>query len=327
MPRNPVRGQLALAFDQADPRAAYEADPSALIVSVSGGLDSTALALEARRRWPTLPIILWHAWLEGHDWPHTWEQIGRLQRHIGNARRVAAQVVYELDGSITPSGCNGTHLRRIHTVADDDLWFGPALDDDPAAITTLLDLSIKARKGQPPTKRLRYCTDYFKGRCCDRWINEHLAALGPRPILLTGERWAESDNRAHLPEWQWRFERQRNDVLWLRPIIALRAHEVARRVIAADPALVHPGYFIQGETLDTLTHPAREERGRARLSCVACVFTNQGDLATALHNAPEIVQPHVARIQRYERESGYTWQQRGALLPTHANPSRIEEDR
>jgi hypothetical protein len=194
--RTDQRAQLALELFPEDSPPSYPDDPSAIVVSVSGGLDSDYAALWARRRWPTKPLILWHAHLEGMDWPETQSHLEQLALVLGNCRIVICQAVYELNGKPTPSGCNGTSLRRIHLMRDGDEDFGPALDDDAAAITTLLDLTIKARNGQPPTKKLRYCTDYFKIRLFNAWARQNRSQLGERAVLLSGERWAESPQRA-----------------------------------------------------------------------------------------------------------------------------------
>ncbi|MGA9221828.1 MAG: hypothetical protein WBZ57_11595, partial [Pseudomonas graminis] len=106
------------------------------------------------------------------DWPQTDAQIGDLAAALGNCQRVSVQAVYTLSGKITPSGANGTHFERIHVVRDGEHWYGPAADD-PDEITTLLDLATRARNGQPPTRKIRYCTDYLKIRLCDRWLREH----------------------------------------------------------------------------------------------------------------------------------------------------------
>ena len=95
------------------------------------------------------------------DWPDTPVHLEMLAAVLGNCRLIICQAVYELNGTMTPSGCNGTTLRRVHLVRDGDLDTGPASDGDPAAILTLLDFARKARNGQPPTKKIRYCTDYL----------------------------------------------------------------------------------------------------------------------------------------------------------------------
>jgi hypothetical protein len=297
--------------------SAYLDDPTAIIVSVSGGLDSSAAAIWARRRWPDRPMILWHAYLADMDWPQTDAQIGGLAATLGNCHQVSVQAVYTLNGKITPSGANGTHFERIHVVRDGEHWYGPAAGD-PDEITTLLDLAMRARNGQPPTKRIRYCTDYLKIRLCDRWLREQAPVLGVRPLLLSGERHAESAGRATLPSFQWRFSTCGWDVLWLRPVVELRLHEITRMSLETGVP-IHPGYALQGETIASLLDPERDERGRARLSCVCCIFTQPRHLATTIQQAPELVRPYVQRVQAYEQASGYSWQQRGALNLTSSD--------
>ena len=101
--------------------------------------------------------------------------------------------------------------------------------------------------------------------------------------------------------------------LWARPLLDLRLHEVTRLVIEAG-APIHPAYFLQGETLAGMLDPRRNERGRARLSCVCCIFSHQRHISSALMNAPELVQPYVDDVLQFERDTGYSWQQRGPLL-------------
>jgi len=221
------------------------------------------------------------------DWPQTDAQIGDLAATLGNCRRVSVQAVYTLSGTRTPSGANGTHFARMHVVRDGEHWYGPA-EGDPGEISTLLELATRARNGQPPTRRIRYCMEYLKIRLCDRWLQEQAPALGVRPLLLSGERHAESAGRAALPPFQWRFGTRGWNVLWLRPVVELRLHQVARMSVEASVP-IHPGYALQGETLAALLDPARDERGRARLSCVCCIFTQPRHLATALEQAPECV--------------------------------------
>lgn len=245
------------------------------------------------------------------DWPQTDAQIGGLAEALGTCHRVSVQAIYELDGTITPSGANGTHFKRLHRARDGERWYATA---EPRAgeITTLLDLAMRARNGLPPTRRIRYCTDHFKIRLCDRWLREYASTLGARPVLLTGERHRESASRAGLPPVGWRFGSKSWDVLWLRPVVELRLHEVTRMSVEAGVP-IHPGYLLQGESLPALLDPARDERGRARLSCVCCIFSQPRHLAHALGHAPELVAPFVERVRAYEQASGYAWQQRGRL--------------
>jgi hypothetical protein len=152
-------------------------------------------------------------------------------------------------------------------------------------------------------------------RACDVWLRDNRAQLGDRPLLLTGERHAESASRARLPAWAWRFGARGWDVAWHRPVVDLAWHQVVRMSVEAGVP-IHPGYLLQGETGERMLDPARDERGRARLSCVCCIFSSQTHIAAALRADPASVGPLVAVVQQFERETGMTWQQRGGLLPT-----------
>jgi len=112
---------------------------------------------------------------------------------------------------------------------------------------------------------------------------------------------SEGWRRAQILGWR---------MLWARPGIDRALHEVAGAVIDAgiEP---HIGYSDQGETMASLLNPLRDERGRARLSCRCCIFSQAHHIHHALDARPAVMGPAVRAIQDYERESGYTWQQRG----------------
>lgn len=96
--------------------------------------------------------------------------------------------------------------------------------------------------------------------------------------------------------------------------LPLAFSEVARNVVALGDDLVHPGYLIQGATLDGMRDPLLEERGRPRLSCVVCIFTSQQHLRVALQGPhADLIRPYIEKHRLFERLSGKTWQQRSAL--------------
>jgi hypothetical protein len=297
------------------------APPTALVASVSGGLDSDFAALWLRQCYPDHPIILWHAYLP-EDWPQTAEHLLHLAARLGNCTVIRLQAVYELTGQATPAGYGGTRLRRIQDVERG----GPAPNTDPAAITSLLDFWTGPRRGMPPTNSMRYCTAYFKTALFDAWVVRHRPELGARPLLVSGERWAESPTRARLPAWEARLPLRPTrawpqgwQMTWLRPGIALPFHAVAGAVVAAG-ITPHPAYFLQGETLETLLDPTRVERGRARVSCRVCIFGQARHIRTALARSPETMAEIVAEVQAREAQTGRTWQQRGALLADIDSP-------
>ncbi|GAB4200636.1 MAG: hypothetical protein OHK0022_21900 [Roseiflexaceae bacterium] len=320
------------------PPASLLDSPTAVVVSASGGLDSDYAALWARRRWSDVPLVLWHAHLPLMDWEETLPHLRALATTLGKCRLVAVQAVYALTGERTPTGCAATTLRHCHIVEDGDRWFGPAQDDDPDVLLTLLDFAQRARQGQPPTTRRRWCTSYFKVRLFDTWARERRVKLGDRPLLLSGERWPESPARAQLPPWEWREAISLQpghcqwpegwQLAWLRPGIAQPLHAVARAVLDAGISL-HPGYLAQGETPETLCDPARDERGRARLSCRVCIYSQTRHLQHALVHHPEQVRPAIDAVRAYEAATGYHWRQRESLAPLTdppAPPAGAEHD-
>ncbi|GAB4444866.1 MAG: hypothetical protein OHK0015_46620 [Chloroflexi bacterium OHK40] len=296
------------------------ARPSIIVGSSSGGNDSHAAVLYARWRWPEAPIIIWHALLDEMDWEQTPAALDALANRVGG-RRVTVQAVYRRTGNLTPTGNHGVTLAAIHDV--DAL--GPATAAQyPDGIRTLLDFAMAARNGQPPTARIRWCTHYFKIALFDAWARRNRHLLGDQPVLITGERWRESPGRERrLTTWEWRDALTLQPghaehpagwrLLWLRPVIDWAWHQVNAYVHACGLPF-HPGYAAQGETLETMLDPHRDERqGRARLSCRCCIFTHPRHLAAALQNDPVAIAPAIARVRAYEQASGFSWQQRGPI--------------
>ena len=287
--------------------------PSCVVVSASGGNDSAAAGLWAREQWPDVPFILWHAYLP-EDWPETPDYLDILAIYL-RAQRVTVQAVYELTGAKTPAGFNATRLRRLHDVER----FGPATDNDPAAITSLRDFWFKARNGMPPTKSMRWCTRAFKTAPCDAWARLHRDLLGDAAVLITGERRNESDVRKNLDYIETRIPLKPGNahpdgwrLRWLRPLLDWKLHEVTARVLRAG-APIHRGYFDQGETLASLLDPHRDEAGRARLSCRICIFGNPTHILTAVERNPEAMEAHTTQLMQNEIQSGRSWKQSGFL--------------
>ncbi len=265
--------------------------------------------------WPEHPIIILYFVLPGMDWSTTPAHVEELVNTIGNCTVYKLQAVHELTGEQTPTGMNSTRLRRVHDFAD-----GPITDNDPAVITSLLDFTRRARLNNPPTKSIRWCTKFFKSLTSDSWCRQHRELLGERGILFTGERWSESDDRAELRHWEWRNVGllpckewpEGWKLMWVRPMIERKLHEVASIVYHARLSL-NESYVAQGECWDSVLDPDRDERGRARHSCVVCIFSRPEHLATALQRRPDLIEDKIADVLAFEAETGKTWQQRGPL--------------
>lgn len=290
-------------------------DPTALIVSCSGGLDSDYVALWVRKTWPNHPIILLHFVVPGMDWDTTSAHLEAIAAIIGNCTIVTLQAVHELTGGQTRTGMQSTQLRRVHDVSQ-----GPVTDDDDAVIKDLLDFARRARRNNPPTKSIRWCTAYYKTLTSDVWCRQNRTLLGERAILFSGERWAESDDRSALPHWEerdigllpckawpdgWRL-------IWVRPGIERALHEVARAVHEAGIPL-NESYCAQGETWEALLDPKRDERGRARHSCVICIFSRRVHISNAVASRPDLVAPKLSDVLDFEADTGKSWQQNGFI--------------
>jgi hypothetical protein len=168
---------------------------------------------------------------------------------------------------------------------------------------------------------IRYCTEYKKSRLFESWAIANRELLGARPLLVSGERWAESHRRAkNVRRSEWRVplkpSRQWPDgwgMVWYRPVVDQALHQVTRSVVDAGIPL-HPGYFIQGETEESMLDPKRDERGRARLSCIGCFYMRRKHIAVALQNEPAAVLPALQMIRQNELATGKTWQPDGAII-------------
>jgi 3'-phosphoadenosine 5'-phosphosulfate sulfotransferase (PAPS reductase)/FAD synthetase len=319
-----------------DGPAPVYAEPTTVIASLSGGNDGFAAALVARARWPAVRFIAWHAHIAVLDWRQTREVFLR-QAEALDAEPVIHQAVYQLTGEQTATGMHKTRLFAIHDV----LACGEATREEYGedAILNLLEFGTRARRGNAPTSRLRWCTAYGKTALFNAYVRRNRADLGEQAVLISGERWAESDSRAKVPSWEWRDKvalKEDNEqwpdgwrMLWLRPTIAWRWHEVNALVHEAGIGF-HPGYYWQGETNESMLDPMRPEQGRARLSCRVCIFSTPQAMARAMQSAPEAFADAVGAVDAWEQETGKTWQQRGAirkLVQPHYAASRVRQTR
>lgn len=112
-------------------------------------------------------------------------------------------------------------------------------------------------------------------------------------------------------------------LLWVRPAIERALHEVARAVHGARVPL-NESYRAQGETWEALLDPNRDERGRARHSCVICIFSRRAHILNAVESRPDLVAPKLSDVLDFEAGTGKSWQQNGFLdvdMPQDLAPS------
>ncbi len=298
------------------------------VVSVSGGIDSFHALIKARKRWPDEPLIAHHQYLP-EAWAHDVDYLRQQCAIVDNCRLVVSQGMRELTGGETESGAYTTTMTGLHTIWDGEKVADPLPVDDswqdgrPAnmpgrKITSLLDFAVTVR-GAPPTKKIRYCTAYFKADVWDRWFRESGMTW---VVLISGERHAESEGRKRLPEFQWRFGRQKNDVWWWRPSIDLKFHQVLQEIVdfcgdktaecvPASYGWQHASGTLEGFINDYLS-PSKDEKRRPRHSCVRCIFTHRSATENLQKHRPDVSKLHDDRTDAAERVMGMTWRQQDA---------------
>jgi 3'-phosphoadenosine 5'-phosphosulfate sulfotransferase (PAPS reductase)/FAD synthetase len=302
-----------------------------VIVCVSGGKDSilallAALALYGRER-----VIVHHCIVE-EDWERTIDYILALCSLLAVPLYMSQARYYGYECL----GCGHHYLRQepLQICTKCRSTNGRQL----AVVKNLLDLVEWRQKW--PDMRVRFCTDYLKIQVLNLWYDENKAWLGEHPVVILGERWAESPGRADLPEV--RVRPSRKGLLEFRPILALRRIEVFNAVREAGIELhycydlqwrallreehrrwreqgtaPHASYedqweglqaalSLSDERLDAMIEHLKyhvDEEGGPRMSCVLCVFKSVLALATSA-TLPGAAR-HFARASGIEDHTGH----------------------
>lgn len=265
-----------------------------IIVSLSGGKDSTAMLLYLVEHYEPERLIA-HYQVLPEDWPETLPYVQDVCARL-SMPLVAQQMVYE------PVG-DGTGVRRMDVV-DVDTPGHIVPWGTPGAIAGITDLAL--RRQWPPTPGCRFGTAFFKVRLLDWWIiqQQRTMALGGDVIVALGERWAESPHRARKVELWPRPRCQRKAYRvwnWL-PVIAWSRRQTFRRIRdwSIDP---HPAYRAQGMA-DWQMYDVDAEGG-PRTGCRACLYASHADLC---HQAlVEANRGLFERVHFVEQITGRTW--------------------
>ncbi|MBK8263561.1 MAG: phosphoadenosine phosphosulfate reductase family protein [Nannocystis sp.] len=135
-----------------------------VVASVSGGKDSTALALLLREA--EIPHVRVFA-DTGFEHPTTYEYLDLLRERLG----------------------------EITTVRNELLW-QDALPGEPGMLTLI------RRKQMFPSRLRRFCTESLKLRPIKKFLEQVEEERGPL-VNAVGVRADESASRARMPEWEW----------------------------------------------------------------------------------------------------------------------------
>ena len=267
-----------------------------IVVAFSGGKDSIACVLHLLEAGvPPERIELWHHLVDGRegsalmDWPCTEAYVRAFARALGIAVYFSWRV----------GGFERELLRNNETTA-------PIACETPSGRIH----RIGGKGGRRSTRRrypqtsadllTRWCSGYLKTHVASAALrNQHRFRQG-RTLLVSGERAAESPNRAayrvfepHEADLRHGRLYQRHIDRW-RPVHAWTDREVWE-IIARWRINPHPAYRL----------------GFARVSCALCIFAPHDQVATILRIYPVQLEANA----RLEREFGYTIHR---SLPLHA---------
>lgn len=252
-----------------------------IIVSLSGGKDSWALALGLREKGvPAEKIICWHQKIDGEDspfmdWPCTesycravtkalgmplyfqWRHGGFEREMLKENGKIAPVSFERVDGTIgTAGGVKGkVSTRRMFPQVTADL-------------------------------SKRWCSSALKIDVAGMALNNDPAYKSGKILFLTGERRQESSARSKYAEAeQHRCHTKKRHVDHWRMVIDWSEHRVweLMRKYNVNP---HPAYRL----------------GWGRVSCLACIFGQADQWASVRKIAPQTFD----RIACYEQEFGKT---------------------
>ena len=243
------------------------------VISVSGGKDSTAVALLAIERETENTHFVFAD--TGHEHDATYEYIDRMERHLGIT---IARVKEDFSERIDRKRETVQTKWRKEGVSEERI--ARALEVLQPTGIPFLDLCLW--KGRFPSTKRRFCTQELKVAPIQRY---HLAIMEGREALISwqGIRRDESIARSKLPMHDVEcgaWEPSPKGSLIYRPIIdwsAADTFDIAKRHGIAPNEL----YF----------------QGMGRVGCMPCIHVNKGELLAIASRYPE----EIERVAEWER--------------------------
>ena len=244
------------------------------VVSISGGKDSTAMALLAiERQTENLHFVFCDT---GHEHQWTYDYVDYLD---GELRRLCGVGIQRLRADFSAQIARKRELVKEKWPSD-----GVSPEHVEKALSLLhptgnpfLDLCIS--KGRFPGTRTRFCSEELKHNPIARYIEELL----PDTVLSwQGVRRDESESRANLPEKDVEmgtWEPEPRGHLIYRPILDWKAE---------DCFAMHRKHGIRWNPL--------YEQGMGRVGCMPCIHVTKGELKEIATRFPE----EIERVRRWE---------------------------
>jgi len=209
--------------------------PSLVVVSISGGKDSTAALIEALETFGPGAVVAHHQIIL-EDWLQTPDYCQAVCDYLG-VPLYLSQGVYNWFLCLQ---CGHRHLSLF----DEEAYCHKCGSHDKQFLGTIESIHdlIRAR-GKWMDARVRACTGHFKVEVFNTWARANASLLGRHPVMVLGERHLESHGRLKLPELRYR-DLRRGWMLEWRPILQYRRIDAFRasRQYGIEP---HPCYKLQ----------------------------------------------------------------------------------
>lgn len=248
------------------------------VISVSGGKDSTALALLAiEREAENLRFVFADT---GHEHPQTYEYVQYLDGELMARCGVGIQTV-KADFASRIERKRQTVQTKWRDEGMPESRISNALSTLHATGVPFLDLCLL--KGRFPSTRARFCSEELKHIPIRQQAIVPLLDEFRAVVSWQGVRADESASRAALPErdaecGQW--EPEPEGVLIYRPLLQWTADDVFA---------MHRRHGVR--------HNPLYEQGMARVGCMPCIHSRKSEIREISKRFPE----EVARVAKWER--------------------------
>jgi len=180
------------------------------------------------------------------------------------------------------------HVRMLHEKVYPLTTLKPELPFFPLAL----------KKRRFPSTKARFCTEFLKIYPTEDHIRK-LKLRGLAPIAVSGVRADESEQRRHLPEWD--FSGNLFCIQW-RPLI---------RWTLADVMAIHKRYGVPLNPLYGI--------GAMRVGCWPCIMSRKSEIRTIALKFPE----RIDEIRSAEQEFEKTYGRYSSFFPATTVPERF----
>lgn len=246
----------------------------ALVLSISGGKDSAAMAKYMEELGlPYTSIFMDTGW----ELPETYTYLEEvLPKHIGPIELLKTEIPLAPDDAVLRSVIDRCGIQRTIEVAMDEGFLGP--ETSFVVKRALLEAAARGfearlgryspmvrlilKKGMFPARVRRFCTSDLKVKPARDYMQNHEDEV----LNVVGIRAEESAARATYPEWEW--EDGYDAEMW-RPLLHAKVDDVIR---------LHHRHGLPPSPLYTM--------GASRVGCAPCIYARKHEIRMLYSIAP-----------------------------------------